>query len=327
MLPDLRTLEGFDALRKDGYRFSDFDRPQNFKMQAEILDLAIKTISSLTTEPEIVRDAAYLVLDSLFRAPRGFEFFSRFPKEEVVQFCRLAVGSRESNLPLSIVCPVCPDFTHGIGYQLDSGIDTSGESVLANLGMLIQFFEKSNFAIQVAIHLADVEMFDQKVFELSGETQENFLAKTNRTIEKMRDVVRRLGFENTVAVASMINIFAVNNFDYPAQKNINICGIQDGYERKKIKKTFEALVQERLRRSTARGTITEAEYSVIAMNELADYAAFGEFVAGRAVILSSDAKSAIPAYNFLRSGQDGKQVNPTIYVGKAKQGRGEFLYG
>src|SRR3989338_10755485 len=94
MLPDLKTSAGFDALREAGYGFNNFDRPQNFKMKAEILDVAVKTAGSLTAEPEIVSDTAYLVLESLMAAPRGFEFFPRFPKEEVVQFCRLAVGCR-----------------------------------------------------------------------------------------------------------------------------------------------------------------------------------------------------------------------------------------
>ncbi|OIP79299.1 MAG: hypothetical protein AUK17_00575 [Parcubacteria group bacterium CG2_30_44_18] len=48
MLPDLRTREGFDALREAGYGFSVFDRPQNFKMQAGILELAVKTAGSLS---------------------------------------------------------------------------------------------------------------------------------------------------------------------------------------------------------------------------------------------------------------------------------------
>ena len=325
MLPDLRTSAGFDALREAGYGFSNFDRPQNFRKQAEILDEAIKTASKLTAEPEIISDTAYLVLDGLMAAPRGFEFFPRFPKEEVAQFCRLAIESRVNQIPLPIICPICPDFTHGIGYQLNDGIDTSGESVLANLDAFVQFFGKRGFVTKMEIHLADVEMFDQKVFEFSGETQEGFLVKTNRTIGRMREAVQSLGFENSVIVDSMMGILTASNFDYLNKKAANIKSIQEGNESRKIRKTFEALVQERLRRSTAMGTITELDYSEIAIEELADYAAYGDFANGQAVILSSDASSAVPAYNFLRGGE--KLFNPTIYLKQVKEKKGGGLYG
>ena len=324
MLPDLKTSAGFDALREVGYGFNNFDRPQNFKMQAEIVDLAIKSAGSLTAKPGIVIDTAYLVLDSLLNAPRGFEFFSRFPKEEVIQFCRLAVASREQQLPLPVVCPVCPDFTHGLGYQLNDGIDTSGELILANLDPLLGFFSKRSFGIQIDIHLADVEMFDQKVFEFSGETQEEFLAKTNRTIEKMRDVIQSLGLKEVVTVGSMMGIMATSNFSYLNRKATNVDGIKREKTSKKIRKTHEALVQERLRLSTAIGTITETDYSEIATEELADYSTYGDFINGQAVILSSDARSAVPAYNFLRTRHDEKTINPTIYLKKVKEKGGDL---
>jgi len=326
MLPDLRTREGFDALREAGYGFSVFDRPQNFKMQAGILELAVKTAGSLSADPEIVSDTAYLVLDSLLAAPRGFEFFPRFPKEEIVQFCRLAVASRLSQMPISVVCPVCPDFTHGLGYKLNDGIDTSGELILANLNTLFEHFNKRGFAIQIDIHLADVEMFDRKVFEFSGATQEEFLTKTNRTIGRMRDVIQSLGFERTVTVGSMMEIMAASNFNYVNIKATNIDGIKREKTRKKIRKTHKALVQERLKRSTAMGIITEADYSEIAFEELADYSTYGDFINGQAVIFSSDATSAVPGYNFLRTGHDEKTINPTIYLKQAKEKGGDF-YG
>ena len=51
---------------------------------------------------------------------------------------------------------------------------------------------------------------------------------------------------------------------------------------------------------------------------------YGDLVAGGSVILSADASSAVFGYNVLRAGQDGKPVNPTIYLGKAKGGGVNF---
>ena len=72
------------------------------------------------------------------------------------------------------------------------------------------------------------------------------------------------------------------------------------------------------------GTITEADYSEISFEELADYSTYGDFINGQAVIFSSDAMSAVPAYNFLRTGHDGQAINPTIYLKQAKEKGGDF---
>ena len=80
-LPDLKSHEGLKILKEAGYGFTGFDRPQNFKMQAEILDLAVKTAGDLTSETAVISDVAHLVLDSLFDSPRGFEFSPGFLKK------------------------------------------------------------------------------------------------------------------------------------------------------------------------------------------------------------------------------------------------------
>ena len=323
MLPDLKTSAGFDALREVGYGFNNFDRPQNFKMQAEIVDLAIKSAGSLTAEPGIVIDTAYLVLDSLLNAPRGFEFFSRFPKEEVVQFCRLAVNSREQGIALPVVCPVCPDYPETGGFSMSGGIGYAADLVLNSLPPLINFFARRNLKFSMEIHVADVEVFNPIILEYSGETEESFLSKIASTTIKISDELSRLNATNFVFVTQMSAVFLREGLDYKTLHNRNIELIQNSQSGKLIR-ARNALLTERIKENDFDYFNTN-EKTMFVDGELADYASYGDLIDGRAVILSPDASSAVPAYNFLRTGHDGKLVNPTIYLYKKKSETGRFL--
>lgn len=325
MLPELRTKVGFDTLREAGYGFSPFDSPRQFKMQAEILGAAIETIDKLTTRPEIAEDTAYLVLDSLFRAPVGFEFFQRFPKEEVVQFCRLAVDSRKNLLPLPVVCPVCPDY-EARGYKIHEGVGLAMERVFSGFGRMAEFFGKRNLPFSVEVHVADVEVLEPLILRAAGETRETFLDKTKKTITAISEKADRLGLGGIIRVNSMMNIFADTGLDYTALKQESKRKILEatGVNRK-VRKAVENLISERIRLGDYDERIGTENFLEMAGEELADYATYGDLVNGQAAILSPDALSAVPAYNFLRSGQDGMLINPTIYLGKVKQ-RGGDLY-
>lgn len=308
----MRTPEGFDALREAGYSFSPFDSPRQFKVQAEILDVVIKTISGLTTESGIIRDTAFLVLDSLLEAPKGFEFFPRFPKEEAAQFCYLAAENRVSQAPIPIVCPVCPDYRGH--YQLSDGISNPAQSVLNKAATLKEFFNKRNFPFFIQMHMADVEAYEPLILKASGETTESFLTKTANSIINTRKKIEELGLSGLIQIESMQAVFIAAGLDYFELKRTNAQKIKVS-ESRKVRRVTESLMTER-RRLGDFDLVDPANQPAMAAEELADYATFGDLVAGRAVILSPDASSAIPAYNFLRGGQ--KLFNPTIYLKNVK---------
>lgn len=314
MLPDLKTREGFDALQEAGYGFSDFDRPQNFKMQAEILDTAIKVASSLTAEPEIISDTAYLVLDGLIRPPKGFEFFPRFPKEEVTQFCQLAVESRLNNLFLPITCPVCPDYEDR-GYAMSNGIGISMGRVFSHFETLKDFFSKRNFPFFINVHVADVEAFEPLILQASGETTESFLRKTAGSIAAIQARIHQLGLEQVMQCGSMLEAFSQAGIDYFALKEANAREIIK-HGGKKVRKTMEALAAERVRLGDF-DLVEQNNHKSMAAEELANYATYGDLVDGQAVILSPDTMSPMPAYNFLRG--ERKLFNPTIYLKQIKE--------
>lgn len=318
MLPELRTKVGFDALREAGYGFSPYDSPEQFKMQADILEVAIKTISGLTTEFSIVRDTAFLVLDSLMAAPKGFEFFPRFPKEEVAQFCRLAVENRLNQSPIPIVCPVCPDYCGY--YQLLDGISNPTQSVLNKAAILKDFFGRRNFPFFIQMHMADVEAYEPLILKASRETTKSFLKKTANSIISTREKIEELGLSGLIQIESMQVIFVAAGLDYFELKRTNAQKIKVS-ESRKVRRVMESLMTER-RRLGDFDLVDPANQPVMAVEELANYSAYGDLINGQAVILSPDTLSPIPAYNFLRSGQE--LFNPTIYLKNVKIPYGRY---
>ena len=314
----MKTPEGFDALREAGYSFSPFDSPRQFKMQADILDVAIKTISGLTTESGIVRDTAYLVLDGLMAAPKGFEFFPRFPKEEVAQFCRLAAENRLNQAPIPIVCPVCPDYCGH--YQLLDGISNPAQSVLNKTATLKDFFGRRNFHFFIQMHMADVEAYEPLILKASGETTESFLKKTANSIIITRKKIEELGLSELIQIESMQAIFVAAGLDYFELKRTNAQKIKVS-ESRKVRRVMESLMTER-RHLGDFNLVDPANQPAMAAEELANYSAYGDLINGQAVILSPDTLSPIPAYNFLRGEQE--LFNPTIYLKNVKIPYGRY---
>ncbi|MFH0943299.1 MAG: hypothetical protein V1810_03950 [Candidatus Beckwithbacteria bacterium] len=312
MLPELRTLEGLEALREAGYGFSAFDLPRQFKMQAEIVASAVKVIQNLTDEPKIVYDTAYLILDSLLAAPNGLQFFSRFPKEEIAQFGYLAVASRLNHQPVPVVCPVCPDYRGH--YQIGDGISRTAEAVMVKIPTIKEFFEKRGLSVFIAIQLADVEAYDQFILEASGETEAGFLGKTRTSIEKIQTRIDELGLAGIVQAESMSEALGRSGIDYFYLKEVKAEQISKS-ENRKVRRAIEALVTERQKLGDFE-TISKPDRRSMVVRELADYSVYGDYVGGRAVILSADALSAVPAYNFLRGKE--KAISPTVYLKDVK---------
>jgi len=254
--------------------------------------------------PELIQS------QDLFRPPPGLEFFQRFPKEEARQFNRLMEICRQENRPLPIVCPVCPDYLGH--YRLGDGAGKTAGKALNRVRDLQHFFKDRGLAIFIQIHLADVEALDPLILQLSGETAESFFDKTRQSREVIKQKIGRMDLESVVAVSSMAESFTQAGLDYISLLQENEAKIRVSDSRK-VRRTKEALVTERQKLGDF-DRLNPAQIEAMAITELANYSAYGDLVNGQAVILSPDALSAVPAYNFLRGGE--KLFNPTIYVKK-----------
>lgn len=156
----------------------------------------------------------------------------------------------------------------------------------------------------------------------SGETQESFLAKTQGTQNLIRAELEKMGAAGSVSVDSMLAVLTQSRFDYSRiheQKTEAIILSQTS----KVRRVKQALLAERISLNNF-GDFNAGDQETMVVSELADYAAFGESVGGRAVILSPDAVSAVPAYNFLRTGQEGQLINPTIFLKNVKMTHDNF---
>jgi len=318
MLPDLESQEGLDVLREQGYGISEFASFKEFRQQAKTVELALKATSQAMEgltggEEQLCSDIAYFVLDSMMNTPKGFEFFQRFPRGEVGQFCRLAVESRVNDKAIPVVCPICPDYQGH--YRLGDGVGSTAERVLSNMSTMLEFFAKRSMPIFINMHVADVEAFDELILRASNETARSFLEKTSRSTVAIQEKINGLRLEKVMVVSSMLEVFDQSGVNYDEFKRSNVEKIQSS-ERRKVKRTINALVEERVRLGDF-DLIDSKHYEQMAAEELANYATYGDLVNGQAVILSPDTLSPIPAYNFLRNGRD-LLFNPTIYLKSVK---------
>ncbi|PJC66083.1 hypothetical protein CO018_03750 [Candidatus Beckwithbacteria bacterium CG_4_9_14_0_2_um_filter_47_11] len=320
MLPDLRTNQGIDLLRNKGYSFRPFDRPGNLKPQAKTLELAVNTVRQITIDQEIIIDTAFLMTDILLNRPPEFEFFPRFPKEEVVQFCRLAAENRLGGEAIPIASPVCPDYPPA-GYSLGEGVPLTAQIVLDRLTTMREFFGKRNFPFFIQMHVGDIEVFDRLILQASGETTENFLKKTAGSIAATQEKIYQLGIEGIIQCGSMLEAFNQAGLDRSVLREANAQKILD-HENRKVNRAIEFLVTERVRLGDF-DLVDQSNHKPMAAAELANYATYGDFINGQAVILSQDTLNSVPAYNFLRNGKD-KLFNPTIYLKPIRSIRGAY---
>jgi len=248
--------------------------------------------------------------------PPGFEFFQRFPEEEMIQFQRLKIAAKENNQPLPIVCPICPDYDEQ--YRLADGIDETAKRVLTNLPVMAEFFG-DNLPFKIEMHVADVEGFEPLILQTSRETTASFLEKTDNTIHLIQNKIEELQFNSFVSCTSMLSVFNQSGIDYFSRKKVNMSKIINSQGRK-VNRALNSLIDERARKGHF-NLVAPNDYRMMAAEELANYATYGELVNGQAVILSPDAPSPIPAYNFLR--EKNQPYNPTIFL-KAIRERKSF---
>lgn len=169
-------------------------------------------------------------------------------------------------------------------------------------------FNDNGISTEYYIHLADVEAEDQVLLEHTHETTETYYAKTRSTLSKIKDAVYNRGYDN-VHVDSMNNFFSSCGIRYVDQQmhaadyifsNLNM----------RVRSVLNNLIAERKRVGDFVGINPDQQLELV-VAELAGYAAYGSVIAGKAIIISPDAMSATPAYNYFVS---EKSINPVFYV-------------
>ena len=120
--------------------------------------------------------------------------------------------------------------------------------------------------------------------------------KTSGSIATIQARIHQLGLEQVMQCDSMLEVFSQAGLDYSVLKSINNQEII-GHGGSKVRRTIEALAIERIRLGDFE-LVELNNHKPMAAEELANYATYGDLVDGRAVILSPDTMSPMPAYNF-----------------------------
>lgn len=314
-MPALENQADLDRLAESGYRIKLFSRIGDYKTQRDILRKVKTGLGSSASQLEMsgglaenLQKVGRLVLDGLFAPSSGLGVCERNPQEEYSRLASLGLESLTRGEELFLVAPVCPDYLQGKQYKLGGGVGYVAAKLLNRLESVQELFGKNGMKMRMQIHMADVESGDQEILRASGESRESFLAKTNQSMLAIASEVEKRGLEN-VEVVSMIEAFDRFGINYYEMQSVKAEQIKiDGS--KKVRKVLEGLTTERTKNGDVFGIDGQTLMSMIS-SELGGYAAYGELVDGNAVIVSADAMSAVPAYNFFRN---GRNFNPVIQI-------------
>lgn len=269
-------------------------------------------VGSLDVLTGVYKDISRFLHETVQNPIEGLDFFSRNPKQEVPRFVDLLLQSRLSGDPIQVVFPTCPDYA-GVGYQLKDDIGVIGQKVLRTLPILCSLFEEHGFVLNARIDLADVEVYDASILCATGETETSFLSKVEKTRNKIEAQIQSLSLgKNRVRVARMSQVFGDAGHDY-AHDQLSISPQIAGAVFGSQAKVRDQLMAERNRLGDFAG-IEDSLQKTMVSNELAGYAAYGNIIAGKAIIASPDAMSAIPAYHF--STVKPEEFSPVIYIKK-----------
>lgn len=319
-LPSLTSEDEIERLRSKGYFINEYVFLRNLQPQRDMLKIVNKTIleESLSifsnnfdveVRKDILQscqDSSFLILDLLLNPPEKIDVCSRNPKREYPRIAKMLMNYRIFHHSVPFVVPVCPDYFH---YQLRDGIGSVGLKALRSIDLLTNYFHDRGFRTQFSIHVADVEGLDPAILEASGETTETHFYKTTETRRKLQEEVHQRGMHN-VSVLSMNQEFISNDLNYLDYQEMYTDSIMSS-DRKNIQRSIELLIAERNRLHNFEG-MTQEMMRTMASRELAGYATYGDLIHGRAIILSPDAMSAIPAYHFGNS--DIHQFTPVFYA-------------
>ena len=203
--------------------------------------------------------------------------------------------------------PVCPDTS---GYVLGDGIGDVLPKGIEYSVMFESVFKKHEIPTIFDIQVADVEGLDPVILKNTGETTDSHFMKTKGTIEKGRSEIERRKLGSVVAVRSMLEAFTEAGLDF-REVQIEAANKIRSSQNRQVANVVDGLIKERVRLGNF-VRFDDATKRELVINELASYAAFGEMSGGDAIILSPDAKSAVPAYHF--SIDDNNKFSPVIYA-------------
>jgi hypothetical protein len=319
LLPQMRTVEDLEELEMQGYDVrSSFGDLNPRRLEADRTRLGFVN-RALTREAETLLvsmpaaevqsaciGSSRLALELLLQPPKGIEVCSRNPKTELAQLAKLLVQSKFCDRPVPFMVPCCPDMDQ---YCLGDGLGEIVPKGLDYCEKIQQLFAKRGFTACFDVQVADVEGLDPVILDRTGETTESHFAKTGETIHKAQQEVAKRGLEDVV-VRSMQSAFTEAGMEYGATQAIAVKRIGASQERK-VNKTIDGLLTERVKLGNFDRFNDDARRELV-VAELAGYAAYGAMVGARAVILSPDAMSAIPAYHYSLNAPE--QCSPVLYA-------------
>jgi hypothetical protein len=252
--------------------------------------------------------SAEVALCLIVSPPGRLEVTPRNSKQELPQLAKLLLASQIKDEPVPVVVPVCPDTN---GYILSDGIGEIAPKGISYTAMLNQYLAKLGIASKTQIHVADVEGLDPVLLEHTGETIDSHFAKTTSTRLKAEDRVILGGHNEYITVGSMNDAFEDAGHSFLEVRQRAMAVIADSTD-KRVKKVVAGLLAERIKLGNF-DRFDDRERLDLVVTELASYAAYGTLIGGEAIILSPDAKSAVPAYHFLGN-ENGGGVSPVLYA-------------
>ncbi len=324
-LPSLNTVEELEQLEEQGYNVrrglgSRID-PSLIRTERDRMKIVNKSqitkakeFHSTVSDDEVSEAynaasiiGAEIVLDFTLDAPVGISVCERNPKFELPLLASFGTIAAFDGVPVHFVVPCCPDndlykLGSGLGRIVPKGLSAS-EMIHDRMSL---FGIKSMFDIQ----LADVEASDPVLLRAMKETTESFLEKVSGTMDATRAEVDRMGASEYMAVSSMQDAFNLRGINY-LQTQSRAADAVIKTSNKGVKNTYNELLCEREKLRDFAG-FDEKEKRDLVASELAGYAAYGEMVDGKSIILSPDAVSAVPAYHYLIT--DKKGYSPVMYM-------------
>ena len=253
-----------------------------------------------------VTDRTHRLLLDVLPADVGLlQFCRRNPIIENGNLVAILLEAGLNETPVPVVCPVCPDYVGD--YQLSDGVGLVAGKAMNVIPDIRGLLGNFGFSTKIRIDVADVEAFDERILKASRETSQSYKAKVSRTISSIQMALNKRGLVEVVA-GSMHDQFMLKEMDYPGMQEQAMERIRVGGRR--IQSCRESLKRERVSLGDF-SIISEIDYDRMVDAELASYMVYGKLVGSGAIILSADAMSATPAYNFFSARED---VSPVVYV-------------
>lgn len=303
-----------------------FDGPQNLQNERllyqqasetlvqQIIELLPKNSSMIDRIVQSSGQTMEIMLDLLFLGKSQLVCFEHAPAQQADSFAKMLFQSALLGADFPIVSPVCPDYGES-GYSLRNGMSATAKRSIDAFRTYQPLFTRHGVHPHLTIHLADTEAHDPLVLQATGETTTSFIQKLMGTRESIDQYVHEQKLDGAVTASSMEQYCRTRGIAYDAAIESEAETIEHT-DHKRIRSVFERLKKDRKQNGDYH-TIFGITPGKMVANELAGYSLYGKAVGGRAFIVSPDAKSAVPAYNFSTSTDS---VNATAYI-KRQEGK------